>query len=73
MASWPVFSLTTYVQPVGDMVSRAVGIICAQLENPDTPAIQEVLRGQLLVRKSSKIPESGVKQGPDCLVWQPLE
>jgi DNA-binding LacI/PurR family transcriptional regulator len=73
LAAWPVFSLTTYVQPVGDMVSRAVGIICAQLENPDTPAIQEVVRGQLIVRNSSKIPESGVQQRPDCRVWQPHE
>jgi DNA-binding LacI/PurR family transcriptional regulator len=73
LAAWPVFSLTTYVQPVGDMVSRAVGIICAQLENADTPAIQEVVRGQLIVRNSSKIPESGVQQGPDCRVWQPHE
>ncbi|KTB82433.1 LacI family transcriptional regulator [Pseudomonas syringae pv. syringae PD2774] len=73
LASWPVFALTTYVQPVGDMVSRAVGIVCAQLENPDTPAIQEVVRGQLIVRKSSKIPRSGVRQGPDCRFWQPHE
>jgi len=73
LAAWPVFSLTTYVQPVGDMVSRAVGIICAQLENPDTPAIQEVVRGRLIVRKSSKVPDTGVEQGPDCRVWQPHE
>ncbi|NWD04162.1 LacI family DNA-binding transcriptional regulator [Pseudomonas gingeri] len=58
IATWPTFSLTTYVQPVSEMVNRAVGIICAQLENPDTPAIQVVVRGQLIVRKSSKIPES---------------
>lgn len=70
LASWPVFSLTTYVQPIGAMVSRAVGIICAQLENPDTPAIQEVVRGQLIVRSSSKIPASGVEQVESCLVWQ---
>ncbi|MFJ2408289.1 LacI family DNA-binding transcriptional regulator [Pseudomonas sp. NPDC087814] len=73
LAAWPVFSLTTYVQPVSDMVSRAVGIICAQLENPDTPAIQEVVRGRLIVRKSAKVPDSGVEQGPDCRVWQPQE
>ncbi|VVP67467.1 Catabolite control protein A [Pseudomonas fluorescens] len=73
MAAWPVFSLTTYVQPVHAMVSRAVGIICAQLENPDTAAIQDVVRGQLIVRKSSKIPAHGVKQGPDGLIWQPDE
>ena len=73
LASWPIFALTTYVQPVAAMVSRAVGIICAQLENPDTPAIQEVVRGQLIVRNSSRIPESGVRQGPDCRVWQPQD
>lgn len=73
LAGWPVFSLTTYVQPVGDMVSRAVGIICAQLENPDTPAIQAVVRGHLIVRSSSSVPAFGVEQGLDCLVWQPQE
>ena len=67
LAAWPVFSLTTYVQPVSDMVSRAVGIICAQLQNPETPAIQEVVRGQLIVRKSSKVPEARF----NFEVWQP--
>jgi len=55
------------------MVSGAAGIICAQLENPDTPAIQEVVRGRLIVRKSSKVPDTCVEQGPDCRVWQPHE
>lgn len=71
LASWPVFSLTTYVQPVAAMVSRAVGIICAQLDDPGTPAIQEVLRGQLIVRASAKVPDAGVVQGADYRVWQP--
>lgn len=59
LASWPEHSLTTYLQPLDTMVERAVHIICAQLQDPATPAIQEELPGRLIVRKSARIPATG--------------
>lgn len=61
------------MQPVGYMVSRAAGIIYAQLEYSDTPVILEFVRENLIVRKSSKILATGVEKGTDSQVWTPQE
>jgi DNA-binding LacI/PurR family transcriptional regulator len=71
LASWPEHALTTYVQPVDRMVERAVHIICAQLQDTATPAIQEELAGRLRVRSSARRPATGVVQDGDGWVWRP--
>lgn len=60
MAGWPLFNLTTYVQPMDDMVTSAVRILAAQLADADAPAVQQVLPGRLVVRGSARTP------GPDA-------
>ncbi|MBB6123023.1 LacI family DNA-binding transcriptional regulator [Sphingobium subterraneum] len=49
MASWPSFSLTTYSQPVADMVARAVAFIAG--ETGEEQAV--VVPGKLIVRNSA--------------------
>ncbi|MCS2171340.1 LacI family DNA-binding transcriptional regulator [Scandinavium sp. TWS1a] len=56
MGAWPLFSLTTYVQPVNDMVTSAVRIITQQFDDADSPAVQQVLSGKLVVRNSARKP-----------------
>jgi len=73
LSKWPIFALTTFVQPLPDMIGRAVDIIRAQLANPDTPAIQEVLPGQLVVRNTARIPADGIRVVGEDRVWMPEE
>ncbi|MFK3707942.1 LacI family DNA-binding transcriptional regulator [Klebsiella sp. NPDC088457] len=56
MAGWPLFNLTTYVQPVDEMVASAIRIITRQFADAASPAVQQVLAGRLIVRKSARIP-----------------
>lgn len=68
---WPIFGLTTFVQPLPEMIGRAVNIICAQLADPGTSAIQEVLPGRLIVRTTARLPDSGVIEVNGERIWQP--
>ena len=68
---WPIFGLTTFVQPLPEMIGRAVSIICAQLADAATPAIQEVLPGRLIVRETARLPDDGVIEVNGERVWMP--
>ncbi|MDB6048258.1 MAG: LacI family transcriptional regulator [Pseudomonas sp.] len=70
MANWPLIGLTTYQQPIDQLVQRTVDIIRAQLEMITTPSIQEVLPGQLIVRDSARRPETGLSVIGADTVWQ---
>lgn len=70
-AQWPIFNLTTFVQPLNEMVGRAVNIIRAQLLNPDNSAIQEMLPGRLVVRGTAREPAGGVIEFHGERIWQP--
>lgn len=70
MSKWPLIGLTTYLQPIDQLVQRTVGIIRAQLEAIATPSIQEVLAGQLIVRDSARRPETGLREVGGDTVWQ---
>jgi DNA-binding LacI/PurR family transcriptional regulator len=54
MASWPVFNLTTWVQPVTEMVAQAMVIIRQQLENSSAPPAQYKIKGKLIVRGTTR-------------------
>jgi DNA-binding LacI/PurR family transcriptional regulator len=49
MASWPSFALTTFSQPVDEMVARAVSLICGE----DAEERHVVVGGRLMLRKSA--------------------
>ena len=68
---WPIFSLTTFEQPMAEMIGRAVNIICAQLADPNTSAIQEILPGRMIVRDTARIPATGVVEVDGERIWQP--
>lgn len=49
MASWPSFSLTTYSQPIDQMVARAVAFIAGDSDDQRTV----IVPGQLVIRNSA--------------------
>jgi DNA-binding LacI/PurR family transcriptional regulator len=53
-ADWPSFSLTTFSQPVEVMVDRALAMILELIDEPKTPIRHETVRGELIVRGSSR-------------------
>lgn len=54
--AWPLIDLTTYVQPIEPMVNRVVTIICDQLANFPGEIVRAVVRGELVVRRSARLP-----------------
>ncbi|CAB3781344.1 LacI family DNA-binding transcriptional regulator [Pararobbsia alpina] len=69
MGSWPLFSLTTYSQPVGSMVERTVDIVARQLAGDAALSVQEVTCGQLIVRDSARKPKSGLSTQDGNCIW----
>jgi len=70
-AAWPLFGLTTYVQPVEAMVEEVVTIVRRRLSDPGVTAERRVVPGWLAVRASARRPDRGViaRDGGD--VWSP--
>ncbi|MCT4707006.1 LacI family DNA-binding transcriptional regulator [Enterobacteriaceae bacterium H16N7] len=56
MAAWPLFGLTTYEQPVEEMVAVAMEILQDNLAHAQTPVSKRILGGRLLVRTSARLP-----------------
>lgn len=54
MASWPLINLTTWVQPLNQMVDLTATMIKSQLEDSDAEPVQHVLNGQLVIRGSAR-------------------
>ncbi|PZW41382.1 DNA-binding LacI/PurR family transcriptional regulator [Humitalea rosea] len=70
-ASWPSFSLTSFSQPVAEMVAATVGLLVARLADPDAPARQLVLPGALVVRGSARLPARGLVTEAGRRIWRP--
>lgn len=69
MASWPLIGLTTFLQPIDELVRHTVDIISAQLLDQATPSIQEVLPGGLIVRESARRPTTGLIEVDGMTIW----
>jgi DNA-binding LacI/PurR family transcriptional regulator len=54
-ASWPAYALTTWAQPVDDMVDATATLLAEQLAG-SAPARHEVLPGRLVLRGSCRLP-----------------
>ncbi len=55
-ASWPSYELTTVRQPVRQMADEAVIMLLAQIEDPEARPRTHLVPGELIVRKSSRVP-----------------
>lgn len=54
LAAWPMFSLTTFSQPIDAMAERVVDVTLQRLEHPDLAAVQDIIPGQLILRRSTR-------------------
>lgn len=68
-ARWSSFSLTSFSQPVAGMVESAVDLITGLVEDASKAPRHEVVRGELMVRGSARVPPGCVALG-DRLVWR---
>ncbi|WP_414447176.1 LacI family DNA-binding transcriptional regulator [Burkholderia sp. 22PA0099] len=69
MGRWPLFGLTTYSQPLDEMVERAARLVLQQLADAQAPTVQEVVAGELIVRDSARLPASGLEARDGRRVW----
>jgi DNA-binding LacI/PurR family transcriptional regulator len=63
IAAWPGFSLTTYSQPMKQMVVSTVKLVRQLLEDKTAPCVHEMVQGDLIVRGSARVPRTGVVKG----------
>ncbi len=62
-AAWPSYALTGIRQPTDAMVAATVGIMMAGIAAPGAAPRRVVLPGELVVRRSARIPEGWVHGG----------
>ena len=53
MSSWPVYSLTTYHQPVDSLVEETIDVLLGAIKDQESEAVTKVLAGDLIVRGSA--------------------
>lgn len=70
-AAWPAYALTTFAQPVEEMVAAAVDLLISRLEGSASPPRRVVVPGELVVRGSARLPRSGIVQLDGGQVWRP--
>lgn len=73
VARWPSFSLTSFAQPLLPMVEAAIGLMAELIEAPEAPVRHVVLRGELMVRGSARVPAEGCVWQRGALVWRAAE
>lgn len=56
LAAWPAFGLTTYSQPIRLMAERVVAVTLRHLAQDDYEAVQDVVPGALIIRRSARLP-----------------
>ncbi|HYZ62493.1 MAG TPA: substrate-binding domain-containing protein, partial [Acetobacteraceae bacterium] len=56
LAAWPAFELTTFSQPVRRMAERVVELALERIEEGESKPVHEVVSGELVVRKSARLP-----------------
>jgi len=69
LSGWPIFGLTTYAQPIEQMVDRVTQIIRNQLDRESEPVTEVEVDGDLVVRTSARVPQFGVHGTLGRLVW----
>jgi DNA-binding LacI/PurR family transcriptional regulator len=70
-AAWKAFDLTSFSQPVRTMVDLTIETILDLVEKPDQPPRHLVAPGELVVRSSARLPQSGLSQIDGRNVWRP--
>jgi len=69
-AAWGSYRLTTVEQPLRPMVGAAVEILMDQIEGGLAAQRHEVIPGELVVRASARLPETGLVEADGRRVWR---
>lgn len=69
-AKWRSYALTSFSQPLQPMVDAAVALVCEMIENPAAPTRQAVVPGELVMRASTRLPESGWLDRDGQRIWR---
>jgi DNA-binding LacI/PurR family transcriptional regulator len=70
LASWPLFNLTTFVQPAQLMADRVADMLHRQLcTNENAGSREVVFPGELIVRGSARRPKRGISGPPEREIW----
>jgi DNA-binding LacI/PurR family transcriptional regulator len=70
LAAWPLFDLTTFVQPAQLMADRVADLLHKQLCATEIIASREIIvPGDLIVRGSARRPKRGISGPPERQIW----
>ncbi|WP_426959729.1 LacI family DNA-binding transcriptional regulator [Muricoccus radiodurans] len=72
-AAWDSYALTTFSQPVDAMVEEAVRLLATRLEDPALSARRVVVPGELVVRRSARLPARGLVRDGGRTLWHDPE
>lgn len=53
MAAWPAFELTTFRQPMDEMINYAIARLLARIDDPDLPLESRTFSNELVIRRST--------------------
>jgi DNA-binding LacI/PurR family transcriptional regulator len=63
--------ITSYSQPVPAFAREAIALLDRLDENPDAPPRRRVVKGELLVRGTARVPRTGVVTVAGRSIWRP--
>jgi DNA-binding LacI/PurR family transcriptional regulator len=69
LAASAAFRLTTFSQPLDEMVENTVSLLFDAFSERDQLAVPRIVTGQLIVRDSARLPECGLSQAGGRTVW----
>lgn len=64
------YDLTTYSQPAAALVEEAIKIVDLMIAEPGRRAQRREVRGELIVRKSARLPEAGIEELGTVHTWR---
>ena len=70
-ARWPSYGITSVTQPIRGMVEATVDILMDQIASGDIEANHKVISGELIVRTSARLPQSGIVEVDGQRVYRP--
>lgn len=70
-ARWTAYGITTMSQPLKRMVDATVSMLMAQIASGEIEAEHRILNGELVVRTSARLPQSGVVELDGRRVYKP--
>lgn len=59
-ARWPSYGITSFTQPISQMVEATVDILMDQIASGDIEPVHRILPGELIVRTSARLPKTGI-------------